>query len=343
MNAPGRGSRSATSCPPPEFTPLSGSRSHNRGVIALRPRVGMGPALAALGAALFLAVGVVGVYRYGLNYWTYRGYAPPRDPAWVRERGTPARFYLASPALGGRRQPVDVYLPPGYARHPRRRYPVLYLLHGTPGRPGAFFATVRLGVLEDELVARRATQPVILVAPFGSTGTFTDEEWVNGADPRQRWESFVVHDLVRAVDRRYRTIRRGTARGIAGLSEGGYGAINIALHHPGEFHVVESWSGYERAFANASVFGRRPALVRANSPLLTLAGSAPTLRRLHTFLWFYSGTNDRLRGQNAAFAAELAHVGVAHRYFVVRGGHDWSLWRDNAGRALAAAARRLHA
>ena len=71
----------------------------------------------------------------------------------MQARGTTTRFYVASPALGGRRQPVDVYLPPGYAAHPHRRYPVLYLLHGVPGRPGAFLATVRMGVVEDELVA----------------------------------------------------------------------------------------------------------------------------------------------------------------------------------------------
>ena len=69
-------------------------------------------------------------------------------------KGTAERLYVASPALGGRRQPVDVYLPPGYFTHPARRYPVLYLLHGVPGRPAAFLPTVRMGVVEDELVAR---------------------------------------------------------------------------------------------------------------------------------------------------------------------------------------------
>ena len=90
--------------------------------------------------------GLLGVYRYVDNYWLYRGFAPPHDAPYVRvERNAPSGFYVASPALGGRRQPVDVYLPPGYARHPARRYPVLYLLHGVPGRPAAFLQTVRDG------------------------------------------------------------------------------------------------------------------------------------------------------------------------------------------------------
>ena len=67
-----------------------------------------------------------------------------------------------------------------------RRYPVLYLLHGFPGRPLAFLQTVQMGIVDDAVTARRQAQPLILVMPFGSTGTFTDEEWVNGVRAEQR-------------------------------------------------------------------------------------------------------------------------------------------------------------
>jgi enterochelin esterase-like enzyme len=164
------------------------------------------PRLAPRGAALlatgFLAVGLFGVYRYVANYWLYRGFAPPHDAAFVKTRGTASRFYLASAALGGRRQPVDVYLPPGYAAHPHRRYPVMYLLHGVPGRPGAFLATVRMGVVEDELVALHRARPAILVMPFGSTGSFTDKEWANGVGKGNRWATFVARDVVEAGNKR---------------------------------------------------------------------------------------------------------------------------------------------
>ena len=298
------------------------------------------PVLGALVAA-FVAIGLLGTYRYLENYWLYRGFAPPSDPAYVHERGTSSRFYLVSAALGGRRQPIDVYLPPGYASHPTRRYPVLYLLHGVPGRPGAFLATVRAGVVEDELVARHRMRPMILVMPFGSTGSFTDEEWANGVSANSDWETFLARDVVNAIDQRYRTIRSGSWRALAGLSEGGNGAFNIGLHHPGEFRVLESWSGYERADDLGSVFGHQQALLRANSPSSTLGAAAAALRRAHTYLWFYSGTSDHFRNQNAAFAQQLAQAGLAHRFYGVRGGHNWALWRGNAARALLAASRRL--
>jgi enterochelin esterase-like enzyme len=295
----------------------------------------------ALTLVALVAVGLVGTGRYLWNFWLYRGFAPPEDPAFVRHAGTTQRFYVPSPALDGLRQPVDVYLPPGYGSHPRERYPVMYLLHGFPGRPGAFLQTVRLGVVEDVLLARRKIRPLILVMPFGSTGTFTDKEWANGVAPGQRWETFVARDLVRAVDARYRTIRAGADRIVAGLSEGGYGALNIGLHHPGEFRVLESWSGYERAADLKSIFGGRRTLLAANSPLDTIKRAAPALRQARTYVWAYSGTTDAFRAQNAAFARELARAGIGHRFRLVRGGHNWAIWRDQAAGALLAASRHL--
>jgi enterochelin esterase-like enzyme len=298
---------------------------------------------AAFGAALaaFLAVGLLGTRSYVDNFLQYRGFAPPREPAFVSAPGTTERLLIPSPALGGRKQEAYVYLPSGYGQHPRRRYPVLYLLHGFPGRPLAFVETVQMGIVDDALTAKRRAQPLILVMPFGSTSTFTDEEWVDGVRAGNGWGSFVARDLVRAVDARYRTIASARGRAIAGLSEGGYGAIDIALRHPQEFSVVESWSGYERPDKIRSVFGSSLRALAANDPRLLLPRAAPVLRTRDTYFWFYSGSTDPLRRQNAAFARELTRVRVTHRYFEVYGGHNWALWRDNARAAYLVAAEKL--
>jgi len=289
----------------------------------------------------FFAVGIVGAYRYVDNFWLYRGFAAPRDPAFVQVQGRQETISVVSPALGGRSQQVVVYLPPGYDANRSQRYPVMYLLHGFPGRPLAFLETVRMGVWVDTLMAQRRIGGLILVMPFGSTGTFEDKEWANGIGGRQGWESFVAHDVVRAIDARYRTIPSGTARAIAGLSEGGYGAMNIALHHPREFTIVESWSGYMRADNIPAIFGRRPALLAYNSPAAYLPRVAATLRRNGTYVWFYTGSHDSLLSQNRAFARELQRYRIAHRFFVDPGGHTWRIWRGNAREALLVAAARL--
>ena len=300
-----------------------------------------GPGLTLVALAAFVLVGAVGTGRYLDNFWLFRGFAPPRDPSFVAAKGSVQRIYVASPALGGRRQPVDVYLPPGYGRHRSVRYPVYYLLHGVPGKPGAFLQTVRMGVVEDILLARHTIRPMILVMPFGSTGAFTDKEWANGVRPGEAWETFLSRDVVSAIDRRYRTIRAGSGRALGGLSEGGYGALNIGLHHPGRFQVIESWSGYESADHIRSIFGRRPALLRWNSPAAIIGGRAGAVRAHRTFIWFYTASGDRLRAQNVAFAQQLVRLRIAHRFTVLRGGHDWALWRAQAANALLAASKHL--
>jgi enterochelin esterase-like enzyme len=291
--------------------------------------------------AAFGVLGGLGVYRYVDNFWLYRGFAPPKDAAWVKQFGRQESLEVTSPALGGRTQQVVVYLPPGYDTHPARRYPVLYLLHGFPGRPLAFLQTVRVGVLEDELVGARRMQPLILVMPSGSTGTFIDKEWANGVHRGEGWETFVARDVVGAVDARYRTIPSGAGRAIAGLSEGGYGALNIGLHHPALFRVLESWSGYMRADPIGGIFGRSASRLAYNSPLSYLPRVAAELRRNGMYVWFYTGSKDAFRMQNHAFDTLLGRYRIPHSFFVAPGGHTWVAWRDNATSALQTAASHL--
>ena len=223
-----------------------------------------------------------------------------------------------------------VYLPPGHADQPGRRYPVLYLLHGSPGGLQSFL-DIRMPQLEERLLAQHRMQPLILVMPQG----VRDSEWANDAAHGNNWETFVALDVVRTVDRRFRTIATGRGRAIGGLSEGGYGAINIAVHHPGEFHVVESWSGYE--YASPGVFGRNRRLIAYNSPAVQIHAVAAALRATQTRFWFFIGWLDHLRMQNEQFAEELASLRIDDRFFTPPGRHNVTLWTAQAPEALMVA------
>jgi S-formylglutathione hydrolase FrmB len=295
-----------------------------------------------LAVVLMVAAGSFGFFRYLDNFWLYRGYAPPRDARYVAVRGTEQRFAVRSAALGHRRVGVLVFLPPGYDERHGRRYTVFYLLHGFPGRAESFLTIVRLGVLEDDLAARTRLRPPILVMPAGPGSLFgPDSAWADGVEPHQGWETFVARELVRAIDGRYATIAARSGRAIGGLSEGGFAALNIALHHPDEFAVVESWSGYTLADRLPRVFGRDSRRRHYNSPLLRLSAVAVRLRRADVFFWFYSGKRDRLRIQSDAFAVELERLHIRFWYTRAAGGHDWRLWRGYADAALHAAIRHL--
>lgn len=310
-------------------------------------------ALLGVVVAVLAVAGATGTVRYVSTFWIYRGFPPPRAPRIVNGVGPhgvkrvrvvlPAvqTISVRSAALGGYSDQVYVVLPPGYAHHPGQRYPVLYLLHGFPGLPEGYLNIGQLSTTEATLVAAGRMKPMIVVMPTGSRSYLTNEEWANGVRQGNDWETFVAHDLVNAIDARYRTISGASGRGIGGLSEGGYGALNIGLHHPGEFAMVESWSGYMRADRKPAVFGRSARVGDYNSPALWAVSVAPQLRAEHIYLWFYIGSVDPLAAQNRAFAAELRTLGVAHSFFEVPGKHNWRLWRSQMSRALVTASEHL--
>jgi S-formylglutathione hydrolase FrmB len=253
--------------------------------------------------------------------------------------GSVEQYGVFSPALD-RAQEVLVYLPPGYSR--RRRYPVLYLLHGYPGDPSSLVAGVPAGAAEDALLARHAMRPLILVMPSGKPDPPADTAWVDGVGSASGWETFVARDVVHWTDSCFRTDPRGSARGIAGLSDGGYGALNIALHHPGEFHLVESWSGYTQADNTlVNVYGDDPARLSYNNPALYLNAAAVALKRAGVFFWLYIGNLDSGLPENQRFAAALTVAHVANRFTVFEGSHLPSFYRAHLSLALQLASSRL--
>ena len=314
--------------------------------------------LAAVAVVLVVAAltvaGVAGLSRYVSGFWLYRGFAPAATPhSVVVKTASGTRrvavampsiqdYSVASPALSGYRDQVQVVLPPGYFAHPHQRYPVLYLLHGFPGLPSAFVNIGQAASIEATLVAQGRMKPLILVMPSGTRSFLTDTEWANAIGQGNAWETFVARDLVHAIDSRYRTIAGGAARGIGGLSEGGYAALNIGLHHPGQFGLLESWSGYMMAYHLRSVFGTGTSLLGYNSPAVWVRSVSAQVRAHHTYIWFYSGRSDPLAAQNRAFAAELGSVGIAHHFYTMPGRHTWGLWRSQIGLALITASEHLH-
>jgi S-formylglutathione hydrolase FrmB len=136
-------------------------------------------------------------------------------------------------------RPVAVYLPPGYAAS-GRRYPVVYLLHGFDGGPRQWTERFGVGALLDSLLAAGAARPMIAVMPDARNaygGSFFVNSPVAG-----RWADFAAGDLVRHVDRRWRTVRGPEGRAVAGWSMGGYGALRLAAAHPEVFGAVYALS-----------------------------------------------------------------------------------------------------
>jgi S-formylglutathione hydrolase len=139
---------------------------------------------------------------------------------------------------------VSVYLPPSYAKEPKRRYPVLYLLHGFTdsdarwfGLKGQHFVNVQGTV--DRAYAKGARE-LIVVMPDAFTkyqGSMYSSSATTG-----NWEAFVTQDLVKYVDRHYRTLPQAASRGLAGHSMGGYGTLKLGMKYPGIFSSLYAMS-----------------------------------------------------------------------------------------------------
>ena len=296
--------------------------------------------LVLLVVGMWIAFGIHGVMSYGHAYYKYRGFDPPKEAHGVSPgRLISVRFY--STALRQRRS-FDVYLPPGYASEAAagHRFPVLYLLHGSPGGASLFPDAADLGVDVDRMLARRQISPFLVAMPNGGDGSFRrDTEWAN--TPHGAYESFVLQ-VVQQMDSRFPTLARRRSRAIGGLSEGAYGAMNVALRHLNTFGIAESWSGYfiqERAgpFRHASL-----AAIAANSPATYVGSLARRLRRYPFHAYIYMGRHDKTAPGAAGFALELRRAGGRVTFEFVRGSHDWELWRKMMPRSLEYANRWFH-
>ena len=287
-----------------------------------------------LAAAAITVSGLFGVYSYGRDYSLHRGFATLVQ---LRRAGTgrleSVRFY--SEALH-RTADYLVYLPPHYS--PRHRYPVYYLLHGSPGRPVVFTDIAQLPVRMDNLISQHRMRPMLLVFPDGRIGasTYSDSEWAD--TPSGNFAGYVIN-VVHNVDHRFRTLAHRGDRVIAGFSAGAYGATNVALHHLGTFANLQSWSGYyletrSGVFAKASA-----ATLRANSPQDYVHRLRALIARDPLRAFLFVGRDDDDSPQTGPMAAALGAAGADVTWALYRGGHDWQLWHAHLDQMLILASR----
>jgi enterochelin esterase-like enzyme len=290
-------------------------------------------AAATLAVAL-TALGLASFAGYAAAYMSNRGFGPPVSSVAASGQGRIVTIPVHSPALGGATEQALVYLPSAYRHDPARRFPVVYLLHGTPGDPRtAYVNSLHVGPRMDSLIASGAVQPMIVVMPPGSPSTYNGAtQWANGPQARTQWFTYLTRDVVHTIDTTLRTIPRAAARGIGGFSSGADAAINAALLDPGVFRVAEGWSGDYRQ-SPASV-GHDAALVRRFSAVGTAAGAAPTLARAGSRIYLYAGRADKVLPSTLAVARDLRSAGVRVRLDITRQGHAWTLWAGRFDGAL---------
>jgi S-formylglutathione hydrolase FrmB len=242
--------------------------------------------------------------------------------------------------------PYSVALPEDYDDSTTTRYPVLYLLHGLTGHYNDWFSRTN--------VADYAAQyRLIVVTPEGNDSWYIDSTAV----PTEKYESYILNEIIPDVQARYRTIEARYARAIAGLSMGGYGAVKFGLKSPSTFAFVGSMSGafgitrvddqgiQWAALKNSmKVFGAVGSDTRKQNDVFELIKQLPANRISSLpFIYFDSGTEDAgVFADNRELAALLVEKKIPHEYRELPGDHSWGYWDRQVQEVLRIALRNLN-
>jgi enterochelin esterase-like enzyme len=243
---------------------------------------------------------------------------------------------------------VYVYLPPQYFQKAYRHYkfPVIELLHGSPGGPQAWVDV--MGVIPTflSLLQSHPGDAAVLVMPDTDGGRQYELQCLNDPGGIQDM-TFTALDVPRAIARIARVQPPGLAWGLAGYSEGGYCAANIALQDPAGYGAAGVLSGYfspvrSRVPAGgrpgskprpANVFLGKPGLRLVNTPQAYVT-RVPVSQVLPAF-WLAAGARDKPDVMAALNFRQLLQTRLANVPFMaIPGGHQGSVWRAALGPML---------
>ncbi|GAB3455807.1 alpha/beta hydrolase-fold protein [Kineococcus endophyticus] len=255
--------------------------------------------------------------------------------------GRVVSFRLGAPDLDVAATTVHVQLPRGYAEHPDRRYPVVVLLPGSPGRSTDWFAAGGAARTVDALTDARLLPPVLVVTPDMDPdllGAGSDTECLDLPGGPQ-WETYLYRDLVPGVDRRFRTLARPSSRLLGGESAGGFCALDQGLRHR------DVWG----PLLALEPFGDPGPAVRGELSAAAFAAASPA-RYLPTVVvpapvpvFLGTGTGAPERAGTDELARLVAARGWPLERRDVPGGHTWTTARELLPYGLTFAGRYLDA
>ena len=230
------------------------------------------------------------------------------------------RTYTSTPLK--RRRQLYVYLPPQYDSEPARRFPVLYLRHGSGDDESTWSLQGRAGVILENLIAQGKAVPMLIVMTNGDT----DNTWAGGSSPEalDLLGKELLGDVIPMIEKNYRVTANRANRAITGLSMGGGQAFTIGLKHLETFAWVGEFSSGLLSDTDFNLARHLPGLLddpaRANQQL--------------KLLFLSCGTEDpRIPGHMDLMDALKAKQ-VRYVWYPTPGAHEWKVWRHSLAEFL---------
>ncbi len=269
---------------------------------------------------LLVGAGIITLLAGAGYCYVFIAGAPQLDAPATTVKDSKLTFSLQSfnsKAMGQVRQ-YGLILPPGYNQNPQKRYPVIFMLHGGHDDARAWHDKIGIIPVLDSLYKSGALPPSIVITPDGNdkrgSSPLWDPQYYDG--PNGKVGTLIGSELVQVVKSRYRTLESPQFWAIGGLSSGGWGAVNIGLHHLNNFHIMFSQIGY---FTDNSG--------PENSPQ-DFVKKIPIEQRKHLHIYMDAGKDD-LMGKDflessRKFHETLNKLGIDNEFHAFPGGHGLS-------------------
>lgn len=206
-----------------------------------------------------------------------------------------------------------IYTPPGYSN--KKKYPVLYLLHGIGGDEKEWLNGASPQIILDNLYAAGKIEPMIVVMPNGRA--MKDDRAIGNimaADKVQAFANFeqdLLKDLIPFIEKTFSVLTDKDHRAIAGLSMGGGQSLNFGLGNLDQF----SWIGGFSSAPNTKV------------PEVLVPNPAEAQKKIK-LLFMSCGASDGLISFSYRLHDYLSKNNLPHIYFIEPGVHDFKVWKN---------------
>lgn len=213
----------------------------------------------------------------------------------------------------GTARKVTIYTPPGFNK--KKKYPVLYLLHGIGGDEKEWLNGGNPQVILDNLYSEGKIEPMIVVMPNGRAMKDDSASGnIMAADKVQAFATFekdLLHDLIPFIEKKYPVLKDREHRAIAGLSMGGGQSLNFGLGNLEQF----AWVG---GFSSAP---------NTKMPQELVPNPEEAKKKLK-LLWISCGDKDWLIENSKSTHDYLVKYNVPHIYYIEPGVHDFKVWKN---------------
>ncbi len=280
--------------------------------------------------------------------------------------GTVKKVWYPSSLEGMDKRRMTVYLPYAYTTNKTKRFPVLYLLHGSGGDENSWSDGGRAIQILDNMIASGQCKPMIVVMPNGNVNLAA----APGEDPNNpnvepsanntssmlgKIESVFMKEVVNYVDNNYRTLTDKSHRAIAGLSLGGLHTLFISLNNPHSFDYIGLFSAQttnalnEGRISGMQKIGDKWKQLKENIPFIGGGSVDRTISKYTSdelsiydnidiklkyqfkappkLYYIAVGKDDFVKKLNDDFRKKLNSKGYQFYYNETDGAHTWDNWR----------------